>query len=136
MMFNWLQAETTSYFVASKHKLSVFFALIFRFSSCQHPLLASALAKMSQDDSNRAAIGKDESALRQLLSMMLSDNPHVVSCYSPADLILSDSISVDFFILIVISLLFLLFLYYACIALGKDFHLKKNKQCGSWVCEG
>lgn len=74
-----LQAETASYFVASKHKLSVFFALIFRFSSCQHPLLASALAKMSQDVSNRAVIGKDESALRQLLSMMLSDNHHVVS---------------------------------------------------------
>lgn len=135
MMFNWLQAETTSYFVASKHKLSVFFALIFRFSSCQHPLLASALAKMSQDDSNRAAIGKDESALRQLLSMMLSDNPHVVSCYSPADLILSDSISVDFLNshsdLSFVSIISLL----GCIALGKDFHLK-NKQCGSWVCEG
>jgi hypothetical protein len=74
-----IEAETASYFVASKHKLSVFFALIFRFSSCQHPLLASALAKMSQDISNRAVIGKDESALRQLLSMMLSDNHHVVS---------------------------------------------------------
>jgi hypothetical protein len=34
---------------------------------------------MSQDVSNRAVIGKDESALRQLLSMMLSDNHHVVS---------------------------------------------------------
>lgn len=78
-----LQTETASYFVASKHKLSVFFALIFRFSSCQHPLLASALAKMAQDDSNRPVIGKDEGALRQLLSMMLSDNPHVVGYAIP-----------------------------------------------------
>lgn len=120
-MFNWLQAETTSYFVASKHKLSVFFALIFRFSSCQHPLLASALAKMSQDDSNRAAIGKDESALRQLLSMMLSDNPHVVSCYSPADLILSNSIFVDFLVLIVISLCFYYFSTTLALHLGRIF---------------
>lgn len=37
---------------------------------------------MAQDNSNRAAIGKDESALRQLLSMMLSDNPHVVDVFS------------------------------------------------------
>lgn len=78
-----MQAEAASYFVASKHKLSVFFALIFRFSSCQHPLLASALAKMAQDDSNRSVIGKDEGALRQLLSMMLSDDPHVVGYASP-----------------------------------------------------
>ncbi|KAG6554512.1 hypothetical protein Mapa_003891 [Marchantia paleacea] len=70
--------ESTSYFAASKHKLSAFFSLIFRFSSCQHPLLASALAKITQDNSNRAAIGKDESAVRQLLSMILSDNRHVV----------------------------------------------------------
>lgn len=73
-----IETENVSYFVAAKHKLSAFFALIFRFSSCQHPLLASALAKIAQDDGNRSAIGKDESAVRQLLSMMLSDNRHVV----------------------------------------------------------
>lgn len=71
--------ENTSYFAASKHKLSAFFGLIFRFSSCQHPLLASALSKITEDDSNRAALGKDESAVRQLLSMVLSENSHVVS---------------------------------------------------------
>ena len=72
--------ESVSYFVAAKHKLSAFFALVFRFSSCQHPLLASALAKVAEDEGNRSAIGKDQSALRQLLNMMLSDNRHVV-CY-------------------------------------------------------
>ncbi|CAM6093593.1 unnamed protein product [Calypogeia fissa] len=70
--------ENTSYFAASKHKLSAFFGLIFRFSSCQHPLIASALSKITEDDSNRAALGKDESAVRQLLSMVLSENSHVV----------------------------------------------------------
>jgi hypothetical protein len=70
--------ESASYFVAAKHKLSAFFALVFRFSSCQHPLLASALAKVAEDEGNRLAIGKDQSALRQLLNMMLSDNRHVV----------------------------------------------------------
>lgn len=38
---------------------------------------------MAQDDSNRSVIGKDEGALRQLLSMMLSDNPHVVGYALP-----------------------------------------------------
>ncbi|KAG0585410.1 hypothetical protein M758_2G009100 [Ceratodon purpureus] len=91
-----IEAETASYFVASKHKLSVFFALIFRFSSCQHPLLASALAKMAQDDSNRSVIGKDEGALRQLLSMMLSDNPHVVdqACIALASLAVDGAVGV------------------------------------------
>ncbi|XP_024394241.1 phospholipase A I isoform X2 [Physcomitrium patens] len=91
-----IEAEAASYFVASKHKLSVFFALIFRFSSCQHPLLASALAKMAQDDSNRSVIGKDEGALRQLLSMMLSDDPHVVdqACVALASLAVDGAVGV------------------------------------------
>ena len=75
--------ESVSYFVAAKHKLSAFFALVFRFSSCQHPLLASALAKVAEDEGNRLAIGKDQSALRQLLNMMLSDNRHVVRYIFP-----------------------------------------------------
>eukprot|EP00850_Spirogloea_muscicola_P002821 SM000011S18999 [mRNA] locus=s11:273180:281253:- [translate_table: standard] len=69
---------TTSYFVASKHKLSAFFALIFRYSSCRHPLLASALAKIAEDPTNCTAIGKDEGAVRQLISMVLSESQHVV----------------------------------------------------------
>ena len=71
MLFLWLlQMENSSYFGASRHKLSAFFSLIFRFSSCHHPLLASALAKIMQNRENRVVIGKDENAVRQLISMI------------------------------------------------------------------
>ncbi|KAM0054390.1 putative phospholipase A(1) [Helianthus debilis subsp. tardiflorus] len=73
-----IEMENSSYFVASRHKLSAFFSLIFRFSSCHHPLLASALAKMMQDEGNRVVIGKDENAVRQLISMISSEDQHVV----------------------------------------------------------
>ncbi|CAI0468244.1 unnamed protein product [Linum tenue] len=73
-----MQGESSSYFGASRHKLSAFFSLIFRFSSCHHALLASALAKIVQDQGNRAVIGKDENAVRQLISMISSDDRHVV----------------------------------------------------------
>ncbi|KAF5177670.1 Phospholipase a i [Thalictrum thalictroides] len=73
-----IETENSSYFIASRHKLSAFFSLIFRFSSCHHPLLASALAKIMQDHGNRDFVGKDENAVRQLISMISSDNRHVV----------------------------------------------------------
>lgn len=73
-----IEMENNSYFVASRHKLSAFFSLIFRFSSCHHPLLASALAKIMQDQGNRVVVGKDENAVRQLISMISSDDRHVV----------------------------------------------------------
>ncbi|PON38399.1 Patatin-related protein [Parasponia andersonii] len=73
-----IEMENVSYFVASRHKLSAFFSLIFRFSSCHHPLLASALAKIMQDQGNRVVVGKDENAVRQLISMITSDDRHVV----------------------------------------------------------
>ncbi|KAH7858977.1 hypothetical protein Vadar_030079 [Vaccinium darrowii] len=73
-----IEVENSSYFGASRHKLSAFFSLIFRFSSCHHPLLASALAKIIQDEGNRLFVGKDENAIRQLISMISSDNRHVV----------------------------------------------------------
>lgn len=73
-----IETENSSYFVASRHKLSAFFSLIFRFSSCHHPLLASALAKIMQDEGNRVVVSKDENAVRQLISMISSDNQHVV----------------------------------------------------------
>lgn len=73
-----IEMENSSYFIASRHRLSAFFSLIFRFSSCHHPLLASALAKIMQDEGNRAVVGKDENAMRQLISMISSDNRHVV----------------------------------------------------------
>lgn len=72
------QTENTSYFGASRHKLSAFSPLIFRSSSCHHPLLASTLVKIMQDEGNRSVIGKDENAVRQLISMITSDNRHVV----------------------------------------------------------
>ncbi|XVF87703.1 hypothetical protein PTKIN_Ptkin18bG0141800 [Pterospermum kingtungense] len=74
-----IETENSSYFGASRHNLSAFFSLIFRFSSCHHPLLASALSKIiMQDQGNRAVVGKDENAVRQLISMISSDNRHVV----------------------------------------------------------
>ncbi|GFZ06323.1 phospholipase A I-like protein [Actinidia rufa] len=73
-----IEMENSSYFGASRHKLSAFFSLIFRFSSCHHPLLASALAKIIQDEGNRLFVGRDENAIRQLISMISSDNRHVV----------------------------------------------------------
>ncbi|GAB2298843.1 Phospholipase A I [Dionaea muscipula] len=73
-----IETESSSYFGGSKHKLSAFFSLIFRFSSCHHPLLASALAKIMLDQANRVVVGKDENAVRQLISMISSDNRHVV----------------------------------------------------------
>lgn len=75
--------ENSSYFGASKHKLSAAFSLIFRFSSCHHPLLASALGKIMQDQGNRVFVGKDENAVRQLISMISSDNTHVVCFNEP-----------------------------------------------------
>lgn len=73
-----IETENSSYFIAARHKLSAFFSLVFRFSSCHHPLLASALAKIMEDRSNHIAISKEENAVRQLISMISSDNRHVV----------------------------------------------------------
>ncbi|KAJ6801064.1 phospholipase A I [Iris pallida] len=73
-----IETDNSSYFVASRHKLGPFFSLIFRFSSSHHPLLASALAKLMQDRSNHIAINKEENSIRQLISMISSDNRHVV----------------------------------------------------------
>ncbi|OEL37259.1 Phospholipase A I [Dichanthelium oligosanthes] len=73
-----IETENSSYFIAARHKLSAFFSLVFRFSSCHHPLLASALAKVMEDRSNHVAISKEENAVRQLISMISSDNRHVV----------------------------------------------------------
>ncbi|KAG9136942.1 hypothetical protein Leryth_023167 [Lithospermum erythrorhizon] len=89
-----IELENTSYFVASRHKLSAFFSLIFRFSSCHHPLLASALGKIMQDEGNRVVVGKDENAVRQLISMISSDNQHVVEQACSALSSLASDISV------------------------------------------
>ncbi|KAL9255083.1 Phospholipase A I-like protein [Drosera capensis] len=89
-----IENESSSYFGGSKHKLSAFFSLIFRFSSCHHPLLASALAKIMLDQANRVVVGKDENAVRQLISMISSDNHHVVEQASSALSSLAADVSV------------------------------------------
>ncbi|KAL8259333.1 hypothetical protein R6Q59_027286 [Mikania micrantha] len=90
-----IEMENNSYFAASRHKLSAFFALIFRYSSCHHPLLASALAKIAEDEGNRVVIGKDENAVRQLISMISSDNHHVVEQACSALTSLASDVSVS-----------------------------------------
>lgn len=95
-----IEMENSSYFGASRHKLSAFFSLIFRFSSCHHPLLASALGKIMQDEGNRAFVGKDENAVRQLISMISSDDCHVVEQACSA---LSSLASDDFVALILMK---------------------------------
>ncbi|KAL6546732.1 Phospholipase A I [Orobanche minor] len=89
-----IEMENSSYFVASRHKLSAFFSLIFRFSSCHHPLLASALAKIMHDEGNRVVVGKDENAIRQLISMISSENQHVVEQACSALSALASDVSV------------------------------------------
>ncbi|CAL5199503.1 unnamed protein product [Lathyrus oleraceus] len=92
-----IEMENSSYFGASRHKLSAAFSLIFRFSSCHHPLLASALGKIMQDQGNRAFVGKDENAVRQLISMISSDNCHVVeqACSALSALASDDSVALQ-----------------------------------------
>ncbi|XP_039139785.1 phospholipase A I [Dioscorea cayenensis subsp. rotundata] len=95
-----IQIETdtsSSYFIASRHKLSAFFTLVFRFSSCHHPLLASALAKLMEDPSNRVAISKEENAVRQLISMISSDDHHVVeqACFALSSLAADTSLAMQ-----------------------------------------
>ncbi|RHN64947.1 putative phospholipase A(1) [Medicago truncatula] len=92
-----IEVENNSYFGASRHKLSAAFSLIFRFSSCHHPLLASALGKIMQDQGNREFVGKDENAVRQLISMISSDNCHVVeqACSALSALASDDSVALQ-----------------------------------------
>lgn len=74
-----VKMENTSYFVASKHKMSTFFSLIFRSPTSYHPLLASAVSKLiAQDQGNRLLVGKDESSVKQLIRMINSDNSRSV----------------------------------------------------------
>ncbi|KAI3972379.1 hypothetical protein MKW92_046154 [Papaver armeniacum] len=86
--------NSSSYFTPSRHRLSAFLSLIFRSSSCHHPLLASALAKIMQDDGDRVVVGKDENVVQQLISMMSSDNPHVIEQASFALSVLAADVSV------------------------------------------
>lgn len=46
---------------------------------------------MMQDEVNRVVIGKDENAVRQLISMISSENHHVVSWHLYHTIYVSDS---------------------------------------------
>ncbi|GMI72521.1 hypothetical protein like AT1G61850 [Hibiscus trionum] len=81
--------ENTSYFVASKHKLSTLFSLIFRSPTSYHPLLASAVSRLIvRDQGSRLLVGKDENSVLQLIRMINSDNHRLVeqACSSLANL--------------------------------------------------
>ena len=58
---------------------AAFFNLIFRHSAVQHPLIASAVARMAMDQSNAEVIASAEGAIQQIISMLLSNSLHVVS---------------------------------------------------------
>jgi len=53
---------------------SALYALIFRFSSCQLPLLAAAVAVLAEQPAQAEAVGGAEGGIQQLLSMVLSDD--------------------------------------------------------------
>jgi SAM-dependent MidA family methyltransferase len=52
---------------------------VFRHSSCQHLLIATALAKIAQEDPmNCVEIGATEGALQQMLTMLLTSDVNVI----------------------------------------------------------
>ncbi|XVF87704.1 hypothetical protein PTKIN_Ptkin18bG0141900 [Pterospermum kingtungense] len=70
-----MKMEKSSSFTASKHRLSAFFYLLFRFPLIFYHLL---LVVAMQEHRNRPVVGKDENAVRQLITMISSDSRHVV----------------------------------------------------------
>ncbi|KAK9839624.1 hypothetical protein WJX81_001442 [Elliptochloris bilobata] len=59
-------------------RLAPLFGLVFRRSSCQHPLLAGALGKIAEDPAACAEIVREVGAIQQLILMALSENEVVV----------------------------------------------------------
>ena len=57
-----------------------FLALLFRSPSCQHPLLAAAVARLARDRTAHTAIVRAPGAQQQLLAMALSGSLPVVHC--------------------------------------------------------
>ncbi|KXZ56156.1 hypothetical protein GPECTOR_1g133 [Gonium pectorale] len=64
-------------YISRGHKLSPLFKLTFRRSSCQHPLLAGALGRISEDRANCELMAREETAIQQLVLMALSEQPVV-----------------------------------------------------------
>ncbi|KAI8470882.1 MAG: hypothetical protein J3K34DRAFT_520933 [Monoraphidium minutum] len=63
---------------AAPHRLAPLFALIFRRSTVQHPLLAGALARLCEDPSNLELVAREDVALQQLVAMAISDDARVM----------------------------------------------------------
>ncbi|GFR41419.1 hypothetical protein Agub_g2103, partial [Astrephomene gubernaculifera] len=64
-------------YISRGHKLAPLFKLTFRRSSCQHPLLAGALGRLSEERGNAELMSRDETAVQQLVLMALSEQPVV-----------------------------------------------------------
>jgi hypothetical protein len=62
-----------------KSRWTAFFTLIFRHSACQHPLIASGVARMATDKANAEVISAADGAMQQILSMTMSNSLHVVT---------------------------------------------------------
>eukprot|EP00878_Enallax_costatus_P012029 GHUV01012560.1.p1 GENE.GHUV01012560.1~~GHUV01012560.1.p1 ORF type:complete len:820 (+),score=326.73 GHUV01012560.1:341-2800(+) len=60
------------------HKLQPLFNLVFRRSSIQHPLLAGALGRLSEDPSNLELLVREDVALQQLVLASMATNALVV----------------------------------------------------------
>lgn len=73
-----LEVSPLSYMTRS-HKLAPLFALLFRRSSCQHPLLAGALAKLAEERSSCELLAKEDMALPQMVTLAMSSNAVVAS---------------------------------------------------------
>ncbi|KAL3158161.1 hypothetical protein ABBQ32_011753 [Trebouxia sp. C0010 RCD-2024] len=75
---HWEVEVTATSYISGGNKLAQLFALIFRRSSCQQPLLAGALGSIAEDPFNCEVISQEEGAVQQLILMALSDNEIVV----------------------------------------------------------
>ncbi|KAK9820032.1 hypothetical protein WJX72_005289 [[Myrmecia] bisecta] len=74
----WEVEVVAASYVSRASKLSALFALIFRRSSAQHPLLAGALGRIAEDPLNCEAISREVGAIQQLILMALSEDEVVV----------------------------------------------------------
>jgi len=69
---------------SSSRSAEALWPLVFRRSSCQHPLLAGALAALTADAGHAAAVARVPSAVQQLALCLLSDDAVVVEQASKA----------------------------------------------------
>eukprot|EP00198_Chlamydomonas_reinhardtii_P013397 XP_001702734.1 predicted protein [Chlamydomonas reinhardtii] len=72
-----VEVAALPYMSRVSHKLAPLFKLTFRRSSCQHPLLAGALGRISEDRAQCELMAREETAIQQLVLMALSEAPVV-----------------------------------------------------------